>query len=359
MENIEKKILDYWQLTPPERKAVEEYVESNPEWAPLLSDVRVLEELAAEARLLRAMSPGDEALAYYVVARRFQEGEFSESLHSVFQRIEVRLEKDPDLQARYEALEERLEETMGALNPKEQFEALTGRTLSEETPSRGRADRETVPSARSRAVSSSPPGNNSADASAATARLIRLPRGARWAVAASIAVAAVYGVLFVVSWSTQSTVERLAAVEPSETTLEGYEVRTRGRTSPAAEKLSTDMLYRQALATLGEARTSTLGLFPRYDQQKLNEAEALLTRVVEREDSGSFLQLEAYFFLGKVNLAQGKVEAARSHFKAVVAGEGRRAREATRILETLQEAAPARYGHEPIIDSTKQLPTGE
>ena len=174
------------------------------------------------------------------------------------------------------------------------------------------------------------------------AGLRRLGGPWRVAVRAALVLAVAYGALWLGGRWTQGEVQRLAAVDVSETVIEGYETRTRSAAPPAtAEARSPDALFLEALQHLRRARVTTLGLFPRYDDARLARAEALLAAVVKREAQGSFLQLEARFFLGKVHLAQGDAEAARPHLKAVAAEEGRRAEEATRLLLQLQDAAPA------------------
>jgi len=114
------------------------------------------------------------------------------------------------------------------------------------------------------------------------------------------------------------------------------DTRTRGP-APSSDTVQVQTVYLEALSVLQEARTSTLGLFPRFDPERTTEAEQLLTQVAERTPPTSFLALEAQFYLGKVNLAQGQVDAARTHFRRVVKQDGRKAEEARRILARLQE----------------------
>lgn len=322
MENIEEKILQFVELSPDEQQAVEAYVDAHPQWRPLLEEVKALEEVRREVQLLREVD--DEALAYYVVAQHFGVGA-SAPLQRVFDRIEARLARDPAFRDRYEVLIRRLEEIASGLDPIAQFEELSGFRVAAEgemKPDRDRVERDAARNGRSFVNE--------------VARIIPHPHVMRWAVAAVLVVAVLYGGLFVVSYATQTETERLALVDASEIEVEGYELNTRGSQEPL-DSLSTDTLYLEALYTLREARTTTLGLFPRYDQEKLDQAEELLRHVIEREADDSFLQHEAYFFLGKVHLAQGEIEAARSNFKAVAMREGQRTDEAVQILTELEE----------------------
>jgi hypothetical protein len=162
--------------------------------------------------------------------------------------------------------------------------------------------------------------------------------------------------LYLASEWSQSELEELAALQPSEMQVEGYTLRLRGaETSAAADP---DVTYRQALATLRDARQSPLGLFPHYNTEGLARAGTLLTQVIDQEEAGSFLQLEAHYFLGKVRLAQEDTEQARFHFKTVVEGEGSKAREAATILKELQRIAPSQKGAESYFGPDHRLPTG-
>ncbi|PSQ86781.1 MAG: hypothetical protein BRD30_09295, partial [Bacteroidetes bacterium QH_2_63_10] len=143
--------------------------------------------------------------------------------------------------------------------------------------------------------------------------------------------------LYGVSQATQSTLDRLAAVEVSDQVVENYASAEMRSPMPESDTASVDDQYLEALSALRGARSSTLGLFPRYDTEMLNRAERRLNEVLQQVEPESFLALEAHFYLGKIALAQEEVFAARRHFKAVVKGEGRRAQEAYEILKTLQQ----------------------
>lgn len=331
MEYIERKILHFGTLSIKEQQELEDYVAAHPEWQSLLAEVKALEAIRGEvAHLLKG---NEEALAYYAIAKRTALGA-SSSLQQVFEQVEDRLATDPDLQARYETMSQRLDEVAAALDPAAQFEALSGFQLSPSNDVVADEDAEAaVPLPTS-------PRSFRASIQAVMARIRVLPRAIRWAAATAVLVAVLYIGLYGISRALQSDIDRLALVDLSETEIQGYQLTTRG--TPRGEGASSnDTRYLQALQTLRDARTSTLGLFPRYDQEQLAQAEQLLQQVVESEEEGSFLQVEASFFLGKVCLAQGNVEAARTHFRDVAARQGRRAEEAVDILTVLQEQYPA------------------
>lgn len=336
MQSIEQRILAYPHLTDEEQADVEAYVTNHPEWRDLLRDVKELEVLARQARLLKDRPPQYDVLALYVVATRLHQGPSSSAMQRTFDAVKARLDDDADYRAQYDLLQQRMDEVEAAFDPLAQFEALSGHRLSQPpadrggTPKRERAQRRPASSRRS--------SDTSTAGQSMMARLITRP-ALQWAAAAVVVLFTGYSALFATSYITQSPGERLAAnLEVTE--ISGYSTRTRSA-EPQLERRSPDQLFLEALPLVRNARSTTLGLFPRYDAEKLARAEELLQEVVIHEDAGDFLQLEALFYLGKVHLAQGRLEEARSNFKAVVTGEGRRMADALRTLEELQQAYPA------------------
>lgn len=323
MKDIEEQILSYPHLPQEKQREIEAYVEKHPEWAPLLRDVRSLERLSAE---VRADLPSDNLLATYVMVRHLgDDGETSDQMRAVFARLEARIKEDEGLSRKVEAAERRVKETEAAIDPVAHFEALTDHDLGIE----GEAESEASTSS-SESESSRTAGFRWGSALAPLPRLVRL------GLAVTFVLVAVYGTLYGVSLATQSTLDRLAVMEVSDQVVDSYASAQMRSTTPETTS-SVDEQYLEALSILEEARVSTLGLFPRYDTERLAQAEQHLGQVLEKEEPGSFLALEAHFYLGKIALAQGDVDAARSHFKTVVQREGRQTQEAHEILKTLQQ----------------------
>ncbi len=343
MEEVERQILTYHDLDPAQREQLEQFVDGRPEWQALLRDVKALEALASEARLLHGEEGSDAVLAYYVVGEYLGQRSSSARMQERLSEVEYRLQTDADLQAQYDTFRQRLEAALEAVDPAEQFERLSGYDLSTLSLSE-------EPEPAKEALPKTQPQSSWLD------WLGVMPRAFQWAMATVFIVAIGYGALFAVSEWGQTEIDELAAIQPSEMQVEGYTLRLRGADPAAAE--SPDALYRQALAVLRGARVSTLGLFPHYDAEALKRAETLLVQVVDREEAGSFLQLEAHYFLGKIRLAQDSTEDARGHFKTVVEGEGGKAREAAIILEELQRIAPSQKGAESYFGPDNRLPTG-
>ena len=336
MNEVEEQILSYPHLPDEKKREVEAYVEDHPEWAELLRDVRSLESLTRDVRG-DAKGADEPHLTAYVMAQYLETEVRSSALAAAFEDLERRMEEDPALRERVEAARRRLRRAEAEVDPVAQFESLTGHSLSPDA-----ADAAGAPEERSsgadrrdadRAAAGSPP--SVAD------RILALPLAVRGMAAAVAVLLGAYAVLFAASTASQSTADRLAAVDVSDQMVESYySTNTRSAAAPS-DTMRVDDLYLGALSTLRGARTSTLGLFPSYDAEALERAEAQLKEVLTRTETDSFLALETQFYLGKTHLAQGRIEAARKRFETVVEQGGRRAPEARSILEALREEVPA------------------
>lgn len=333
MENVEEQILTYPHRSQEERREIEAFVEGHPEWAPLLRDVRALEGVARAHRLVDTQeAPSEALLATYVTVKHLHPEDMSPGFGAAFRRLEARIEKDEALRERANAMRRRLEAAEAEVDPVAQFEELTGHDVSapgsETTPSAAGAERASTPQATS--------------PSTLLDSFLQLAAPVRWAGTAFALLVGIYGVLYGVSMATQSPMDRLATIDVSEQVVDSYEPvnDTRGA-GPDADTMRTQDLYLEALSILRTARTSTLGLFPEYDADKITRAERLLRDVVEREGNGSFLALEARFYLGKTYLARQEADQARTQFEQVVQNEGRRADDARRILDSLSDLTEA------------------
>ena len=324
MNDVEEQILSYPHLSREKRQDIEAYVERNPEWAPLLEDVRSVEGLSSS---VGTRPPSDALLATYVMVRHLDhDGERSARLREAFARLEARIADDEALQQEVEAAERRLKEAEAAVDPVSHFEALTEHELEIEEEADAQA-RDTV---------GSEPASSSTAASSWWGVLGGLPRLVPRAVAVAMILVGLYGGLYGISVSTQSTLDRLAAMEVSDQVVDNYaNARMRGAAPEASS--GADEQYLEALSILENARISTLGLFPRYNTDRLDQARKRLGQVLEEAEPNSFLALEAHFYLGKIALAQGNVDAARTHFKTVVQREGRQTQKAYEILKALQQ----------------------
>lgn len=321
MDDVEERILAYPHLSPEEQREIELYVESNPEWAPLLRDVRTLEN---RSELSTGNHEFGGLVATYVVMRRLHPEQVPSELQRAFRRLEARIEDDEALRDEVESARRRLAEAEESFSPIARFEELTGHSL-EENPRSEKADTAERASADELALPQ------------IFERVLEVPLVLRRLALAIVIVGVLYGGLFAVSTATQSSLERLAVVDGSDDVIENY---TSTQTRSAGTDLTTssvDSLYVEALSSLQAARSTTLGLFPRYDHASLTRSKQLLGRVLKGAEAGSFLALESHFYLGKIALAQGNAERARRHFATVVDGGGRKTKEAQRILRALEE----------------------
>ena len=334
MEDIEEKILSYPHLSVGEQREVEAHVESNPEWAPLLRDVRSLEGISARVDGELPSDgdrPSDALVATYVAVRHLHPDDVPAELQEVLARLEARLDESAALRRRADAALRRLESAEAAVDPVAHFESLTGHALNETPAAEGATSREKGPAER--AADDVSPGLDVA---------LDLSGLLRWGGAVALVLLVGYVGLYGASYASQSTLDRLATVTISNQVVESYpEASTRGASPAVSDTASVDAQYLAALSALRTARTSTLGLFPRYDADRLGRAQRLFRRVLDEVPPRTFLAQEAHFYLGKIALAHKDVAVARSHFKAVVReggqAEGRRANEAHKILKALQQ----------------------
>lgn len=321
MNDIEEKILSYPHLPVEKQRDVEAYVESNPEWAALLRDVRSIEHLSSN---VQADLPPDALLATYVVIQHLHPEEVPSRLQTAFSKFEARLEDDEALRQEVEAAHHRLREAEAAIDPVSHFEALTEHNLNHEARS---GDIDAVEAGTSENRETTP---------SLLETILNLSLLVRGGVVVAVVLMGLYGGLYGVSLATQSTLDRLAAVQISDQVVDSY-ANAEMRSPVPGEEPAVDERYLEALSALEDARVSTLGLFPHYDAEPLTRAKGHLEKVLEAADPESFLALEAHFYLGKIALAQEEVDVAQGHFKTVVQQEGRRSEEAYEILKTLQQ----------------------
>ena len=155
---------------------------------------------------------------------------------------------------------------------------------------------------------------------------MRILRPLRLALAASLAFVAIYVVLSVMSWQLQTERARLAGLHNASDVFE--EMRFRGQSNdPPPDDLV------ESLEILREARSSTLGLFPSYDEERLAAAAELVGGVAADIDQTTLRRIQAHYILGKIRMYQGRdVEAARA-LQAVVDDQVPGAEDARRLLD--------------------------
>ena len=285
------------------------YVAANPEWADALDEARQLAALLDRHR--SGTSPVDVA-----------EAVAGEALgQSPRPEVDDALAADPALQAHADTVRQRIDELAAEMeDPVSQFERLTGRAASPLTlVTTGALPDRQANSGRPRA------GDRAPEPTVRPGR----PRMA-WMrplmVAAAVVVVA-YSGLFVVSTQTLTDRDRLADLA----SLSDYEpLRLRG-----GEADDLDTRLDVALDGVDDARRSTLGLFPRYDEAALDEVATDLEDIVSAAAPNSSVHEEALFALARVRFAQEREAPARAALDALVEGGRARAPEARRLLDAL------------------------
>ncbi|MEM1269578.1 MAG: hypothetical protein AAGI08_05965 [Bacteroidota bacterium] len=122
----------------------------------------------------------------------------------------------------------------------------------------------------------------------------------RYAVAATVLLGAVYGGLWGIGQATMPASYGLAAIDSD---APAFASAVRGESEASA--------FEQGTVSLLAAPTSTLGLFPRYDQDAATRAASSFERAYA-EAAGPFDRAEAAFFAGKAYLMQDdRTEASR------------------------------------------------
>ncbi|PSQ62535.1 MAG: hypothetical protein BRD25_05265 [Bacteroidetes bacterium QH_1_61_8] len=207
MENVEEQILSYPHLPVEKQREIESYVESHPEWAPLLRDVRSIESFIRDAG---TESSSDTLVTTYVVVEHLHPGAVPSGLKETFRRLEKEMEGNSTLRKRVQSARRRLEEAEAALDPVTHFEEVSGHAFETDA-------KESSTTADPAASTGKETRGTGSSFGAFVDELLRVPTPLRWAGAAAALLLGAYGTLFVISQSSQSTLDRLA--QPVNSTL--------------------------------------------------------------------------------------------------------------------------------------------
>lgn len=332
MDAIEHLLLNYDALTPAERAEAEAYLAAHPEAHALVTEGRALYAVLEQAARSGGEVPDPESVARYVLSRYASRHPLPPDLAAIGRRVEAALRTHPEVERQYSIMQDRLRALAdGAEAPRSQFERLAGYSL------------DSVP-----AVDPTPVGAASTESAAPAFapdrhRSWRAPSGApdprpllrrlslpRLAMAASFLLALAYVGLLLASNATRTEFEQLADLESVPSEYEGLRLRgVDGLMDPAAER------YAAALDRLNEARSTTLGLFPHYDEAGLDTTLHLLQQVTTLDGPDAALGLEAWYLIGRILLHQGNTDAARAAFQIVVERQGPSTPDARRMLHAL------------------------
>ena len=300
MPDLSARLDAYPALPPDERAALAREVEAagDAELAAALAEAR-----AFAARLDAAAAPPD--LAQHLADERLG--------HATDPAFAARIASDPALRDQAARVGARLDAVLAeAEDPVTQFERLSGHALQAPRAERPRAaDRAAVPAPRAARVSR-----------------LRLVRGL--AVAAAVCVTA-YAGLFAASTARVPEPVRVADLDAA---LDYDAPTLRGGAAP-------DASLALAVDRLADARRSTLGLFPRYDDDALDAAAAELSRVAAAADAGGSVQQEALLRLARVRVHQERFADAQAPLRELVALGDYTAPTARRLLDYAAAQADA------------------
>ena len=343
MDDIELKLLNYDALSSTERAEAEAHLAAHPEASALVDEGRALRGLLEQAARAGADVPDAEAVAQYVAAQHMAHQPLPPDLAALGERVEAAFAAHPEVERHYSIMRDRLYAlTAEAESPRAQFERLTGTRLkSNRLRSRRLTDgprendlpddelAEVPPVRPAQPAPDRRPQSWRATVRASTSvPFLHRYSPARLALAASVLLAMLYGGLFLAGGAAQTKLQRLANLDDVPAAYEGLRLRGMdGAMDPTAER------YAAALDHLNAARSTTLGLFPRYDAARLDTTLHLLHEVTEFDEPSGALGLEAWFLIGKVLLHQGAVEPAREAFLIVVERQGPSAPDAQRLLD--------------------------
>ena len=306
MTDLASLIDAYPTLSPDERAEVDVRVAEHPEWAEAHADAQRL------AALFDAATAADDAddLAQRTVARRL-----GLSLSDV---------DDAPGGPEWDAEKERIEARLDALaaeaeDPIRRYERLTGESL-------GTASATDAPMASASPLSLLTPAPDRPPTPARPR--LRLLRASTWAAAAAVFLVA-YGTLFAVSTATVSERARVAAL--GEIDAAPPPVLRGGEAVPTADRLVA------AFDAIDDARQSTLGLFPSYDDAALATAADELAALTADTAPTSWESQEARLALGRVLLYQGRDAEAARVLGGLVEEGSYRGSAARRLLDAIRQ----------------------
>ncbi len=284
MTDIATRLTEYPALAPDQRGEVDAYVADHPEWV----------EQHAEAQAFAALL--DAALEGGV------DGQAPEGPPG--------REESPDAVG----FRERHDDLAATEDPVRKFERLTGRSLDPVPGVGGNGQARGLPAAPDRPAARA----------AGRARLVP-----RWVPAMVAVLVVAYGGLYALSSASISERAQLAALGE----LSEYAAPTlRGADDPQDLSARLDA----ALDHVDEARESTLGLYPRYDDAALTAVAADLGAISTEAEPGTSVAQEARLALGRVYLYLGRDGDAARVLGTLVREGGYRASAARRLLDYIR-----------------------
>ncbi len=325
MESFIEAIWRYGRLSPQEQKEVDQFVLMHPEYAELLQEARAMHVLFEHSGLLFGDPTDETVLAYYIANEHMLAGNPPDLICRAFEQLKKNVESMPKVQARYARIKRRMEDIASHSDPIRQFELLTGHTLGlvsgeEEStgPSRPAPARRRPPERRW-------PERTHDALPRSTAR-----RGSKsWRLPAAALATLIVACSLI--WHV-NRFERAGYVAPEELLTEGFQQSIRSP-KDLPEDASLTMEFFLANRLLEEAQQTWLNLFYWSDDRRLDEAVYLLEGIAAAEEVSFKMKEESLYLLGKMYLAQRKIDLARDKLLEVEAIGRTRSEDASHLLD--------------------------
>lgn len=326
MPRLRKKLLAFKDLNRQEQLELVEYLIAFPETFALV-DAESLAAIFLQTPDLPSNDPATRAaLAYVATYHYWSSHPPAGKVLALFTQVKAQLRERADLRAEFEAIEARALNLNAMQTPGAPVDSGTDHQQhpdASEEPER--PDR--LPRRRARAASSYLRWLRFDLPATPSSRML----GGGLAVIAGLLV--LYGILAIADRATRSELYHLAYEEASIFPSSGSVRSGVNGSQQIAEQLLTD-----AVREVISSRRTVLGLFPRYDKERLQWAKEALRQVVRSEQANPWLRSEAGFLLGAVLIADGNLEEAECVLSEVAQGTSDRAEQAAAIIREIKDA---------------------
>lgn len=304
----------YWELEPDERREFLEYARDNDEIRSEVEGIEQFEEALRQATRIASDPLSDDALLLY--ADRDDLDTTDPVIARTLNLIEEAIHGNADAERRYRVLEKRLKHFDSAV-PRQGLAALSarmesGRELVDADPDRKTLDATGPRKGSSTSAEPAAPYQSTPGRSTRMRDYRRLAWPLRHVTSSVVTAAAVYLVLFVFSFMVSPRETRLAHLSSDDAAVELLLSSERGDLLHG--EIVSSIL--QAASMLRSAQVSTLGLFPRYDVERLERASVALEELYTTDLPSELVPYVAYF-LSKSYLARGDIYNARLVLRSV------------------------------------------
>jgi hypothetical protein len=302
----------YVDASPAERRRIERSLRNAPDRGASLEDDLTLAKMMVKAREFESVPLSEDVIEWYVSVTYLGMDRLPVHIRDVVERLQITIEGDPALKLSVDRMLQRMKEIDSRSDAMAQFEALTGRKLS---------------GAQAPALAVTDPGLAAPQPEKPVYRADRPPversrnRVLRVGISAALAGAIALAVV---------TVSRPAYQDLAFNEAVAFESNTR---AAGVELPEADAMFLDALTDIREARSSILGLFPRYDQGRLAASTGKLNQVIRSSDDPYLIE-QARYFRGTVQMTMGNLNTGCSEMEELGRAQGARAQDADGIFDS-------------------------